>query len=105
MFLAVAWILQGAVSFALRRPCERRMAARAAYDDRVARAEHVDDERRAMMALAAGNPGRAAALGVGRADLAGTRHGYLVDVNHAPASAIAGLPGVSHAGDGDRRGP
>ncbi len=97
MFLLLSWILNGAVSCALRRPCEQRMAAQAAYDDRIARAEHRATERRAMMALAAENPGRAAALGVGRADLPGTRHGYLVDVNHAPASAIASLPGVSQA--------
>jgi DNA uptake protein ComE-like DNA-binding protein len=93
--LIVAWIASGAVSFALRRPYARRMAITSSYDDRVALAEHIDAERRAMIALAASDPARAARLGVGRPDLPDSRHGHLVDLNHAPTAVIAELPGVS----------
>jgi DNA uptake protein ComE-like DNA-binding protein len=95
MLLIISWISHGAASFALRRPYARRMAIQSGYDDRVAMAEHIDAERRAMIALAASDPAKAAGLGVGRPDLPGSRHGHLVDLNHAPASVIAGLPGVS----------
>jgi DNA uptake protein ComE-like DNA-binding protein len=95
MFLIVSWMLHGAVSFALRRPYARRMALQSAYDDRIAEAEHVDEERRAMLELAAGDPAKAVGLGVGRPDLPGSRHGHLVDINHAPVDTIAALPGVS----------
>ena len=97
MLLMIAWLLSGVVSFALRRPYQRRMALQSGYDDRIVLAEHVDGERRAMLALAAREPARAVGLGVGRPDLPGARHGHLVDVNHAPAEVIAGLPGVSDA--------
>ena len=93
--LIVAWIASGAVAFALRRPYARRMAIQSRYDDRVAMAEHIDAERRAMIALAASDPAKAARLGVGRPDLPDSRHGHLVDLNHAPAAVIAELPGVS----------
>ncbi len=93
--LVIAWMLSGAASFALRRPYARRMALQSSYDDRIVLAEHVDSERRAMIALAAENPRRAVGLGVGRPDLPGSRHGHVVDVNHAPAQVLAGLPGVS----------
>ena len=97
MLLVIAWLLHGAVSFAWRRPYGRRMALRSRYDDRIALAEHVAHERRAMIALARSEPAKAVVLGVGRPDLPGSRHGHLVDVNHAPADVIAGLPGVSDA--------
>ena len=70
------------------------MAIQSRYDDRVAMAEHIDAERRAMIALAASDPAKAARLGVGRPDLPDSRHGHLVDLNHAPAAVIAELPGV-----------
>ena len=95
MLLIVSWISHGAASFALRRPYARRMAVQSGYDDRVAMAEHIETERRAMLELAASDPAKAAGLGVGRPDLPGSRHGHLVDINHAPAAVIAGLPGVS----------
>lgn len=102
--LMLAWMLSGAASFALRRPYARRMALRSGYDDRIALAEHVDAERREMIELAVADPRRAVGLGVGRPDLPGSRHGHLVDVNHAPAHVLTGLPGVSdELGGRDRR--
>ncbi len=95
MLLMISWTLHGATSFALRRPYRRRMAVQSTYDDRIVMAEHTDQERRAMLALATEHPAQAVSLGVGRPDLGGARHGHLVDINHAPAGTIARLPGVS----------
>ncbi len=92
--LILAWVMAGATSFALRRPYARRKALQSNYDDQIALAEHIDGERRAMTALATRDPRKAVGLGVGRPDLPGSRRGHLVDVNHAPAHAIGGLPGV-----------
>lgn len=93
-FLIVSWMLHGASSFALMRPYRRRMAARSHYDDVIAKAEVIDDERRAVIELARRDPARAVALGVGRPDLPDTRHGHVVDLNHVPADVITTLPGV-----------
>lgn len=94
--LVVAWILSGATSFALMKPYQQRMALRAPYEAEAAEAAHVDEERRAVLALARKDPAGALALGVGRPDVAGSRHGYVVDVNHAPAGVVASLPGISN---------
>jgi hypothetical protein len=94
--LIVSWILHGATSFALMRPYRQRMAIRARYESEVAEAEHVEEERRAVIELARRDPEQARDLGVGRPDLPGSRHGYVVDVNHAPAGVVATLPGVSN---------
>lgn len=94
--LVVSWILHGATSWALMKPYKARMAVRARYDAQVSEAEHIDEERRAVIALARKDPARALALGVGRPDLPGSRHGFVVDVNHAPAGVLASLPGVTN---------
>lgn len=94
--LIVSWILHGATSFALMKPYQRRMAVRARYETQVAEAEHVDEERRTVIDLARKDPARALALGVGRPDLPGSRHGYVIDVNHAPAGVLASLPGINN---------
>lgn len=94
--LVASWILQGATSWALMKPYQQRMTVRARYDTQTAEAEHLDDERRAVIELARKDPAHALALGVGRPDIAGSRHGYVVDVNHAPAGVVASLPGVTN---------
>lgn len=94
--LVVSWILSGATSFALMKPYRLRMSVRAKYDTQVAEAEHIDEERRVVIDLARADPARALALGVGRPDLPGSRHGYVIDVNHAPAGVLASLPGVNN---------
>lgn len=94
--LIVAWIVQGATTFAMMKPYRQRMAVRARYASEIAEAEHVAEERRAVIALARTDRQRARELGVGRPDLPGARHGYVVDVNHAPAGVLASLPGVSN---------
>jgi DNA uptake protein ComE-like DNA-binding protein len=94
--LVVSWILHGATSWALMKPYKQRMTVRARYDAQVEEAEHLDEERRAVIALARKDPARALELGVGRPDVPGSRHGYVVDVNHAPAGVVATLPGVNN---------
>jgi len=94
--LVVAWILSGATSYALMKPYRQRMTVRARYDAQVEEAEHLDEERRAVIDLARKDPARALALGVGRPDLPGSRHGYVVDVNHASAGVVATLPGINN---------
>lgn len=94
-FLIVSWMLHGATSFALMRPYHRRMVTRSRYEDVIAAAEHVAEERAAVIELARKDPTRAAALGVGRPDLPHARHGHVVDLNHAPKEVVATLPGVS----------
>lgn len=96
VLLIIAWMLHGATSWALMKPYKARMTARARYDEQASEAEHVDEERRAVIELARKDPARALALGVGRPDVAGSRHGYVVDVNHAPAGVVASLPGVTN---------
>lgn len=94
--LIFSWLFSGATSFALMKPYQRRMTVRARYETQIAEAEHVDEERRAVIDLARKDPERAFALGVGRPDLPGSRHGYVVDVNHAPAGVVASLPGINN---------
>jgi hypothetical protein len=94
--LIFSWMLHGATSFALMKPYRERMTVRARYEAETAEADHVDDERRAVIGLARKDPARARDLGVGRPDLPGARHGYVVDVNHAPAGVVATLPGISN---------
>lgn len=52
------------------------------------------DERDAALRLAASDPAEALLQGVGRPDLPDARHGHVVDLNHAPASVLATLPGI-----------
>ncbi|MGE4429085.1 MAG: ComEA family DNA-binding protein [Solirubrobacteraceae bacterium] len=52
------------------------------------------EERDRARRLVARDPRRAIELGIGRPDVPGARHGGLIDVNRAPASVIATLPGA-----------
>lgn len=94
--LIFSWLFSGATSFALMKPYQRRMTVRARYEMQIEEAEHLDEERRAVIDLARRDPARALALGVGRPDLPGSRHGYVVDVNHASAGVVATLPGINN---------
>lgn len=101
VLLIVSWILHGATSWTLMKPYKERMTARARYDAQTVEADHLDEERRAVIELARKDPARALTLGVGRPDIAGSRHGYVVDINHAPAGVIASLPGISNETAGE----
>lgn len=51
-------------------------------------------ERERARALARQDPAEALRRGVGRPDVEGSDHGWVVDVNHAPAAVLETLPGV-----------
>jgi len=70
----------------------RRLALEEAPEMRRA-ARRVELRKRARE-LAREDPGQARELGVGRPDLPGSFDGGLVDLNHAPAAAIARLTGI-----------
>lgn len=53
-----------------------------------------EGERRRARRLAETDPVAALQRGVGRPDVEGADHGWLVDVNHAPAATLTTLPGV-----------
>jgi hypothetical protein len=66
-------------------------------DPRLERArEHLAQRERALK-LARENPRLAIEAGVGRPDVPDAYHGWVVDLNHAPAEVIASLPGVDIA--------
>jgi DNA uptake protein ComE-like DNA-binding protein len=80
------------------------MGFRSRYQDLMRAAAHLEAreafhggrnaERERARALAASDPAEALRRGVGRPDIHGADHGWVVDVNHAPASVLETLPGV-----------
>lgn len=92
----ITWLVHAAISLMMMKPYRQRMSVRMRYQALSAEAEHIDEERRAVLELARRDPARALDLGVGRPDLPRTRHGFVVDVNHAPAGVLATLPGVTN---------
>lgn len=96
-FSGFIWIALAVGSFvhtlALRPAFEERLEllddpSLDAAEDREARRDHARE-------LARTDPARARRLGIGRPDLANAFHAGLVDVNSAPAAAIAEAGGVS----------
>ena len=63
-------------------------------DPRLDAAEERLRERNFALEVARDDPVRARELGIGRPDLKGAFDGGLVDVNNAPAEALARLPGL-----------
>jgi DNA uptake protein ComE-like DNA-binding protein len=89
----VTWIGGGTHAILVSNDAVRRIQART---DPALDAARVRIERRAEgRHLAATQPALAREVGVGRPDLAGANDYGLVDVNHAPAAAIAKLPGMT----------
>jgi hypothetical protein len=74
--------------------CEHMAAFIHPDDPRLARARAHLAQREKARRLARENPQLALEAGVGRPDLPGSYHGDLIDLNHAPAEAIATLPGI-----------
>jgi hypothetical protein len=64
-------------------------------DPRLLRARQHVAQREKALKLAGENPRLALEAGVGRPDIPGAYHGWLVDLNHAPAEVIATLPNAS----------
>jgi Helix-hairpin-helix motif len=71
----------------------RRLAEPAPIDRAKARLE----AREQAMELARADPTLAREVGVGRPDVPGAQHGDVVDVNMAPHSVLAQLPGIDDA--------
>ncbi len=95
LLLIVAWAGAAATSFVIRPAYEQRMSS--PLLDASERAEARLRDRREAQQLAREKPMLAREMGVGRPDIAGTPDVGLVDVNNAPASALAKLPGVDDA--------
>jgi hypothetical protein len=90
--IVLGWVGAIATSFIIRGPYEREiaspwLAATEAGQERL-------HERREALAMARNDPALAAEIGIGRPDRQGAFAADLVDVNNAPAHALAGLPGV-----------
>lgn len=89
----VTWIGGGIHAILVSNDARRRIQDRTdpALDAARARIQRRAEGRH----LAATQPELAREVGVGRPDLAGANDYGLVDVNHAPAAAIATLPGMT----------
>ena len=96
MLLVISWLLSGAVSFALRRPYQRRMAVQSGYDDRIAPGRDVDGSAGRCPSWRPRIRRRPSALGVGAPD---SRLAPRPPRRRQPRAgdAIAALPGVSDA--------
>ena len=91
---AVAW-LYGIAFVALRRGrYQVKMSAALHLEAREAVHSGRNAARERARTLARTDPAEALRRGVGRPDLAGSDHGWVVDVNHAPAAVLETLPGV-----------
>jgi DNA uptake protein ComE-like DNA-binding protein len=89
----LTWIGGGIHAVAVSGDAVRRIESRS---DPVLQAAQARIELRAQgRRLLAGQPALAREVGLGRPDIAGARDYGLVDVNHAPASVIARLPGMT----------
>ncbi|WP_026911285.1 ComEA family DNA-binding protein [Patulibacter minatonensis] len=87
-FAAIGWTATCRNAYALRAGAALGAAERdLAIDLR-------EDERRRALRLAADDPAAALRRGVGRPDVPGADHGWVVDVNHAPPAVLATLPGI-----------
>jgi DNA uptake protein ComE-like DNA-binding protein len=95
LLLILAWVGAAATSFVIRPAYERRMSS--PLLDASERAEARLRDRRRAQQLGRDNPALAREIGVGRPDIAGAADAGLVDLNNAPASVLARLPGVDDA--------
>ncbi len=95
LLLILAWAGAAATSFVIRPEYERRIGS--PLTDASERAEARLRDRRQAQRLARENPTLAREMGVGRPDIAGAPDVGLVDINNAPASVLAKLPGVDDA--------
>jgi hypothetical protein len=92
LLLIVSWVGAAATAFIIRSDYVRRMSS-----PLLNAADHAERrlrDRRTALELAQRNPTLAREMGVGRPDLGTGADAGLVDVNNAPAGALARLPGV-----------
>jgi hypothetical protein len=93
--MLVVWVFATVHGLAISSRYQRRM--RELDDPELRAAEQRLARRDQARRLARRDPERARQLGIGRPDLGDAYHGGLVDVNAAPVSALATLPGYDQA--------
>jgi DNA uptake protein ComE-like DNA-binding protein len=89
----LAWIGGGTHACAVSGDAVRRIQART--DPALEAARHRIERRAEGRRLLATQPALAKEIGLGRPDVPGADDYGLIDVNHAPAAALARLPGVT----------
>jgi hypothetical protein len=95
LLIILGWGGGFATSMVLRPAFKRASAS--GFDAALARGRARLHEREQARRLAHEQPQLAKEIGIGRPDRAGAESGGLVDVNHAPASALSSLPGIDDA--------
>ena len=93
--IILGWAGAVATALAIRPSYQQRVVS--TFERSVAAAERRLQDRREAQRLAEKRPKLALELGVGRPDRPGALDAGLVDVNNAPAAALATLPGVDDA--------
>lgn len=91
---AVGWLASLGFVAAFRGRYRSKMLAAAHLEAREVLHSGRNAEREHARGLARTDPAEALRRGVGRPDVAGADHGWVVDVNHAPAAVLETLPGV-----------
>jgi hypothetical protein len=91
---AIGWIAGVAFVAAFRGLYRAKVCAASHLEAREAVHSGRNAERERARVLARTDPAEALRRGVGRPDIPGADHGWVVDVNHAPASVLETLPGV-----------
>jgi DNA uptake protein ComE-like DNA-binding protein len=95
LLIILGWAGAIATSFAIRASY-RTLLSSPLETAVVSAAQRLSDRERARK-LVAERPAVAKELGIGRPDLANAQDAGLIDVNNAPASVLAKLPGVDDA--------
>lgn len=95
LLIILGWAGAVATSFAIRD--RYRQALGSPFETAVLSAEDRLAERERARRLARERPALALEMGIGRPDLPNAQPAGLVDLNNAPAAAIARLPGVDDA--------
>jgi hypothetical protein len=95
LLIILGWAGAVATSFAIRDRYREALAS--PFETAVLSAEDRLAQRERARRLARERPALALEMGVGRPDLPNAQDAGLVDLNNAPAAAIAGLPGVDDA--------
>ena len=93
--IILGWAGAVATALAIRPSYQQRVVS--TFERSVAAAEQRLQDRHEAQRLAEKRPKLALELGVGRPDRPGALDAGLVDVNNAPAAALATLPGVDDA--------
>jgi hypothetical protein len=95
LLIILGWAGAAATSFGIRDRYREMLGS--PFETAVLTAEERLADRNRARRLAREKPALALEMGIGRPDLPGAQAAGLVDVNNAPAQAIARLPGVDDA--------